>query len=335
MAEYAVIAGGPIIIYIIRLALSTYYDYRTSNLQVQADDLQTQRDRTIEKLKTATKYNSTQELLKKYGGTPTPKSQPTQGSNRKVTPKQQVPSEKTRTQFIPPPTANIPGREELFPRQVYPQHAVPQMEMSQAREALNSPLQDRRSPQTPSSPLEISAEFAPNAFPAPPQYAQVNEGSRWYDRLMDVLLGEDETRPGARLALICSQCRLVNGQAPPGMKRLEDLGKWRCGGCGAMNGEESEMKKIVSSIEKASQDEVSEGQEQSEKAPKSSDEDYHDASSSVDEESDVTQYSTEQSDEQGGKRGAQRSDQEHIASEVKADAPKRRSTRSTKGKKPG
>ena len=50
---------------------------------------------------------------------------------------------------------------------------------------------------------------------------------------MDVLLGEDETLPRARLALICSNCRLVNGQAPPGVKRLEDVGKWRCGGCGA------------------------------------------------------------------------------------------------------
>lgn len=65
---------------------------------------------------------------------------------------------------------------------------------------------------------------------------------------MDVLLGDDETLPKNRLALICAHCKLVNGQAPPGMRSLADLGKWRCGGCGGWNGEESEAKKIVKDI---------------------------------------------------------------------------------------
>ena len=67
---------------------------------------------------------------------------------------------------------------------------------------------------------------------------------------MEVLLGEDETLPGKRLALICGSCRLVNGQAPPGIMRLEDVGKWRCSGCGAMNGVDSDLKKIVDSIKR-------------------------------------------------------------------------------------
>ena len=70
---------------------------------------------------------------------------------------------------------------------------------------------------------------------------------------MDVLLGEDETNPKNRLALICQKCRLVNGQAPPGVKQLEDVGKWRCSGCGAMNGEESEAKRIVKQIQRKSE----------------------------------------------------------------------------------
>lgn len=103
-------------------------------------------------------------------------------------------------------------------------------------------------PQSLLSPQESSGDFAPNAFPSAPQYAPTIEGSRWYDRIVDVLLGEDESLPGKRLALICSQCRLVNGQAPPGVKRLEDVGKWRCGGCGAMNGEESQVQSIIQSV---------------------------------------------------------------------------------------
>ena len=66
---------------------------------------------------------------------------------------------------------------------------------------------------------------------------------------MDLLLGEDETNPKNRLVLICKKCRLVNGQAPPGVKTLEDVGKWRCSECGTMNGEESEAKKLVAEIQ--------------------------------------------------------------------------------------
>lgn len=65
---------------------------------------------------------------------------------------------------------------------------------------------------------------------------------------MDVLLGEDETLPKNRMALICKHCRLVNGQAPPGIKRPEDLGKWRCIGCGGWNGEENEAEQLVAEM---------------------------------------------------------------------------------------
>ena len=96
--------------------------------------------------------------------------------------------------------------------------------------------------------MSPSAEFAPNAFSSAPQYAQPGEGPKWYDRLMDVLLGEDETLPRNRLALICHQCRLVNGQAPPGVQRLEEVGKWRCAGCGFLNGEEKEETRLLKEI---------------------------------------------------------------------------------------
>lgn len=90
------------------------------------------------------------------------------------------------------------------------------------------------------------AEFAPNAFNVAP--STYSAEPHWYDRLFDALLGEDESSAKNRLVLLCQQCRLVNGQAPPGIKSLEELGRWRCGGCGAWNGVESEAKKIVEQI---------------------------------------------------------------------------------------
>lgn len=65
---------------------------------------------------------------------------------------------------------------------------------------------------------------------------------------MDVLLGEDETSPKNRIALICQHCRLVNGQAPPDIKTVEDLGRWKCSACGGWNGEERIEKTVLKEI---------------------------------------------------------------------------------------
>ena len=100
---------------------------------------------------------------------------------------------------------------------------------------------------------ELSEEFAPNAFSTSPtrpqpirqQSTQYAEGPKWYDRILDVVLGEDETHARNRMALICEKCRLVNGQAPPSARTPEDVGRWRCSSCHAWNGVESEEKRIM------------------------------------------------------------------------------------------
>ena len=147
--------------------------------------------------------------------------------------------------------------------------------------------------------MEPGAEFAPNAdytqppsmgaqapplhqtpaYPANQQQQPVGmPESHWYDRIFDVLLGEDETAPKNRIVLICKACRLVNGQAPPGIKTLAEMGTWRCMACGASNGEEAEDEgqRIVREVlgEKQQKD-----QEQQQAAPdtdaSTSDEDTH------------------------------------------------------------
>lgn len=37
----------------------------------------------------------------------------------------------------------------------------------------------------------------------------------------------------------------MNGQAPPGARTLEDVGRWRCGGCSAWNGKEKPQEDVV------------------------------------------------------------------------------------------
>ena len=284
-------------IYVGRFALTTYYDYRTSSLQNRVEVLQKQRDATIDKLKAATKYNTTHQLLEKYGGT-APKSKPGTPA-RKATPNQgkSNASQVGRTGVAPPPTANIPSRNVAGSLPSTPQRSTPVSNSlgpsPPFSAAASTPPWQRQSP-----PQVDTPEFAPNAFSSVPQYEQQATDTKWYDRLMDVLLGEDESNPKNRLALICKHCRLVNGQAPPGVKQLEDVGKWRCSGCGTMNGEESEAKRIVHEIQKQSIGEDSKAQtnlDMSRTTVSSKTGDRVVADSKEDDsESDVTQYSEDE-----------------------------------------
>lgn len=40
----------------------------------------------------------------------------------------------------------------------------------------------------------------------------------------------------------------MNGQAPPGTRTLEDVGRWRCGGCGAWNGKEKAKEDVITGL---------------------------------------------------------------------------------------
>lgn len=237
----------------IRTAITAYYNYRIDNAAARLESQQALRTTTITKLKAATKYDSTQELLEKYGGAP-PK--PKKVANEDKTPArpkgQKVQPGRTST-GPPPPTANIgrPNQIPSAPTTPQPQVLEPQFPKVQ--------FHSKNSPARPNSPVQPSlqqpqiqqrptAEFAPNAYSTARSYAQSsdnNAGGNWYDRVLDLLMGEDETSPKNRVALICTHCRLVNGQAPPGTKSLADLGRWRCFGCGGWNGEEDEGQKAV------------------------------------------------------------------------------------------
>jgi hypothetical protein len=129
-----------------------------------------------------------------------------------------------------------------------------------------------------SPPDAPGAEFAPNAFGSADLTKQFSAApattftqTHWYDRILDALLGEDETQPKNRLALICSECRLVNGQAPPGARSLEDVGRWRCSGCHAWNGKEKPREDVVGLVKgweaerKAKEMEVNDGSDSDDK----------------------------------------------------------------------
>lgn len=252
VVEYTAVVGGPVVIYGVRTGLDAYYNYRLSNTQNSLNELHKQRDATIEKLKAATKYNSTQQLLDKYGGgQPNRQPSPQPSKKRKSDGPQsnQNTPQGHRTGFVPPPTANIPWRSPPVKPPISP-GGVSWSPPSPAGAPGLSMLPDLSS-QSPN--LDPSEVFAPNAFDGPlitvpPATQYAADGPKWYDRIMDAVLGEDETQARNRIAMICQNCRLVNGQAPPGIRTLEELGRWRCSSCQALNGVESEEKKILNRI---------------------------------------------------------------------------------------
>jgi hypothetical protein len=217
----------------VRRILSAYYNYRISKSQAYLDSLYEEKDTTIQKLKDATKYDSTQQLLDKYVGKSPPKA-PAKENDAAVEDKRRASSD--RVFIVPPPTANIPRNRPSLP----PGSEPGQISSRTVPGGPHSP------PDGPPPVLETTAEFAPNAFDQSAQYTRPGQTERrWFDRLLDSIMGEDETLAIQRLALVCSQCRLVNGLAPPGVRTLEEVGKWRCRECGAWNGEESDALRIV------------------------------------------------------------------------------------------
>lgn len=145
---------------------------------------------------------------------------------------------------------------------------------------------------------------------------------------MDVLLGEDETSPKNRLVLICQNCRLVNGQAPPGIKSLGELGRWRCANCGAWNGEETEARKVIADIQREVIEDNEAAQKMDEEKSESEDNDDGELTKKEEEEDDE--------DEQSEKEEETQSIPEKIGttqSELQPQSGVETRSRSKKGKK--
>ncbi|KAI5300119.1 hypothetical protein KEM55_009310 [Ascosphaera atra] len=105
------------VIYLVRHTLNAIFNYAIQKTSDQLLDLQKQRDETIDRLKEATKYNSTQKLLRKYASKPSSPAINGNGNNgddpgdgtkrggRKQ--RNSMSAMPGRTNLPPPPTANI------------------------------------------------------------------------------------------------------------------------------------------------------------------------------------------------------------------------------------
>ncbi|KAI5778959.1 hypothetical protein EDC01DRAFT_634440 [Geopyxis carbonaria] len=247
--------GGPFGIYLGRKLLDIYYSGRITSVENRLAELQSRQRDTIEQLKAATKYSTTQSLIEKYGGITTihssrPKGDPTepsiaspipQGSIRHhVTPPMEHVSEQKDTRLSPDET-----QQDIFHQQL----------LSPNRSG--TPAQPRK-PQSPPQKEVLervqSSRIHGHAQTSSIHHIEPEEATapKWYDRLMDVIIGEDETSAKNRFALICQNCRMVNGLAPPGTRSMDDIDTWGCARCGAMNAGHKQQLGVKGSPDKRS-----------------------------------------------------------------------------------
>ncbi|OAA61888.1 hypothetical protein SPI_04747 [Niveomyces insectorum RCEF 264] len=283
--EWSGVAGGPVAIYAVRTVSDAYFTFRIDSLAAKLKEQQNERAKTIQKLKDATKYDSTLQLLEKYGGSS--EGKPGKGKGHKAldgddngsgqgsSPGGQQQKRAgtgtgtpNRTNRLPPPTANIPRVGGSSGGVFTPLSSIPRAGGGEGATPVPPVGGSDGGPAAYVPDPDVSAEFAPNAFgpdatsspPSPPgriaggpypstaAASAVLPETHWYDRILDLLMGDDETAAKNRIVLLCSVCRLVNGQAPPGTRSLAEVGSWRCMGCGALNGEAAEAKKIVNEV---------------------------------------------------------------------------------------
>jgi endoplasmic reticulum junction formation protein lunapark len=180
-------------------------------------------DDKIEELKEKSDYYTTQQLLERYDSKSVSK-----GTSQD---KFRDPSQLNLHQKYPP---DNPRHQQSFETTLH------------QRGTSKSPVPPLPPPITPSTfappqsqPLSQNIpQFHPSAFSPPPSptLPQQPHSKTFLDKLLDLIVGEDENAPDHRYALICRHCRAHNGLAPPG-ERGDDVG-YLCGRCGGWNGPE-------------------------------------------------------------------------------------------------
>uniref|UniRef100_A0A060THQ6 Endoplasmic reticulum junction formation protein lunapark n=1 Tax=Blastobotrys adeninivorans TaxID=409370 RepID=A0A060THQ6_BLAAD len=215
----------PFGIWAVRWALTRWYGWlsRTNDESLKA--LLAQRHEMVEELKQKTNFYSTQALLDRFD----PDSKPSK-------------SDKTE-------------KNEKLGKQEFKSNASVQ---SSGQKPGQTTKQGQASPgQTPG----LQHPQVPLPQGINPQSARILKSTqvayvpKWYDRILDLIVGEDEYSSRQRYALICRNCKVHNGLAQPG-EAPEDV-VYICPHCGTLNGRPKE----TTHPEKESEKEISRSSE--------------------------------------------------------------------------
>jgi endoplasmic reticulum junction formation protein lunapark len=199
-------------VYVVRRIIGWWYSRRIEREMQERETLKGKLNLKLEELKEKNDYYTTQQLLQRYDA----KSPAKTASSTTLPPMDQSSSHLRQRipQHPPPPSQSLPP--------VNPQQHTPIL--TPRPPPLNHlPTDDLNTP-----------DFHPSAFTPPLSMSPAPGPRTFLDRLLDLLVGEDETAPEHRYALICVRCRMHNGLAPPG-EMPGEVG-YLCARCGQWNG---------------------------------------------------------------------------------------------------
>ncbi|KAK7205190.1 hypothetical protein BZA70DRAFT_279280 [Myxozyma melibiosi] len=193
--------AAPVLIWLTRRLITAVYTRllkrEDSNLQV----LRASQKAKIEELKSSMKYYTTKSLIDRFEADSKTDSDSKKDAKTRGRSKQK--------DLPAAPVDPVPAGEEFFDESQLLQQQELQQQLNQMQYTSNL----RQLPATTYEPRD----------------------PKWYDRILDVIVGEDEMSPRNRYALLCSRCGTHNGLAPPGQEPSEV--RYRCPVCGQWNPE--------------------------------------------------------------------------------------------------
>ncbi|EMR09834.1 hypothetical protein PNEG_02015 [Pneumocystis murina B123] len=202
-------------IYFGRVIFTIYYTKMISSEESSLELLRTKQYEKVEELKAKTNFYSTQLLIDRYSGSQrnTPEKPAVSlldlNDSGKKTPKHSFSS--SSVDFLQP----------TF------QHSNQQNQTSNLR------LRHTNNSNTDNSIHESFFTTSDTPFPTD-SYVKLSQDNSFISRILNFIIGPDETSPENRYALICKKCGTHNGLAPYGEK-WESI-KYICMNCGIWNG---------------------------------------------------------------------------------------------------
>ncbi|KAF9944176.1 hypothetical protein BGZ70_004950, partial [Mortierella alpina] len=230
-----VVLGLPLV-YVGRSLITVWYKRAKFNEESQLTVLRADQRLKVEELKKKTAYYSTKTLLERYD--PSSQHQRSNGSRQTGPDGRPMPAAQNGQPRPQQPNMMDPGLRQRQGLGVTNAEGVPIGQRPMGPSAgvhLQHPShgpQGLRGPQGPYGPSQ--QPFGPgqprhnNALP-PPYGASHNE-KHWYDRIVDVIVGDEG--PETKYALICAQCFAHNGLALP--HEIEDI-QYVCPKCNFFN----------------------------------------------------------------------------------------------------
>eukprot|EP01112_Ceratiomyxa_fruticulosa_P009425 TRINITY_DN2453_c0_g1_i1.p1 TRINITY_DN2453_c0_g1~~TRINITY_DN2453_c0_g1_i1.p1 ORF type:complete len:318 (-),score=92.99 TRINITY_DN2453_c0_g1_i1:86-1039(-) len=195
----------PVLFYLLRWSLQKYYKQRAAKDNMKLNQLKTLLKLRLEERKKATAFDSTQNLLKKYGKVL---------DESENSPKKEAPNV-------------VPANNNLVHRNV-PNTPQPHPAANNKDKEKETPQNSasKQYPPTPHNTPYKDTNITPQAYQ---KFAPPNSPPKgMVERFVDYLLS---TGPKYGFALICGICKHHNGFAPPGEEDMQ----FKCRVCGALN----------------------------------------------------------------------------------------------------